>query len=610
MNVNRIKYYLMLGLVVCAASVYLGMQVFPALHAGDSGELIAAANVLGNAHPPGYPLFSLFGKIALFGAPENPALRVNQLQVFYGVLAVFLVFILAGRSFKNSSSDLKNAAAVFAGLLLFSGSTFIEQATVAEVFMLNLVFALLIFISLAYGKYMAAGFFSGLAIGNQHTILLVFPMVFFMMISGDKNVCIKRFAGFMVCLLLGLTVYIYMPLRSAVDPVMNWGDPHNLKNFIRVFTRQDYGTLSLHADTTAFSVRKLCGLLAYFTVKVNETVTTAGLIVFFAGLWMLLKKNARFAFALIIFLIFTGPVFFIITNIDIDESGKAILGRFFLLPYTAVVIGACGIFHLRSRLKYAVFAIPVYLIISNFHPGSTKKTVLYNYIRDVADTVNTGEPVYISRGGVGDDIVFGLAYLKWACGKLQDSDVYSEYGSIFPAPVPVKGKAAFATFSDRDQDYKLYQCGLLYKNYRQDFDFNSYRSVEFSEDMGYRQRNIAVNYPFFRAKWLFGNGMIEEADDEISNALRIGHDIPWLMNNIGNLYRDAGNMEKAFEYYNKAVTLDPRMAESYNNLANLYFRKGQMGLAVQYYEKAIAIKPDPVRYYNLGLTYLNTENYI
>ena len=45
--------------------------------------------------------------------------------------------------------------------------------------------------------------------------------------------------------LLGLSVYLYLPVRSLKNPQLDWGNPENLHNFWRVFTRADYGSLSL-----------------------------------------------------------------------------------------------------------------------------------------------------------------------------------------------------------------------------------------------------------------------------------------------------------------------------------------------------------------------------
>jgi hypothetical protein len=66
----------------------------PTVTGGDNGELITAAHVLGVAHPPGYPLWTMLAalQIRLFNFTDwDIAYRVNLLSgLFGGIAAVFL----------------------------------------------------------------------------------------------------------------------------------------------------------------------------------------------------------------------------------------------------------------------------------------------------------------------------------------------------------------------------------------------------------------------------------------------------------------------------------------------------------------------------------------
>src|SRR5437016_12306460 len=53
--------------------------------------------------------------------------------------------------------------------------------------------------------------------------------------------------------LLGLTVFLYLPIRAAQHPLLNWGDPSHWRNFWRVVTRADYGGLKLHPAQSVMS---------------------------------------------------------------------------------------------------------------------------------------------------------------------------------------------------------------------------------------------------------------------------------------------------------------------------------------------------------------------
>src|SRR2546428_3070233 len=54
----------------------------------------------------------------------------------------------------------------------------------------------------------------------------------------------------------------------------------------------------------------------------------------------------------------------------------------------------------------------------------------------------------------------------------------------------------------------------------------------------------------------------------------------------------AGDLQTASRKYEAIVQLRPQMAEAYANLGNLYYQQGQSDRAKPAYEKAIHIKPD------------------
>ena len=63
------------------------------------------------------------------------------------------------------------------------------------------------------------------------------------------------------------------------------------------------------------------------------------------------------------------------------------------------------------------------------------------------------------------------------------------------------------------------------------------------------------------------------------------------------------NLEKAEEFFQKAVQLKPMYARGYNNLANIEFKRGNLAKATEYALKSIEIDPAkfPEGYYNLAL---------
>lgn len=77
-----------------------------------------------------------------------------------------------------------------------------------------------------------------------------------------------------------------------------------------------------------------------------------------------------------------------------------------------------------------------------------------------------------------------------------------------------------------------------------------------------------------------------------------------LFNNLGNVYSQIGDKDTAQEILEKAVDINPSLAESQMNLANIYLEKGRIDRAIRHYHAALDINPDdPKSHLNLGNAY-------
>ena len=88
----KLKKLLPIILFALTVSVYL-WTACPTLFIGDDGEIVSAAYTLGIAHPPGYPVFTMLGKIFSFIPVSNVAFRVNLLAVYFGALSSIFLFL-------------------------------------------------------------------------------------------------------------------------------------------------------------------------------------------------------------------------------------------------------------------------------------------------------------------------------------------------------------------------------------------------------------------------------------------------------------------------------------------------------------------------------------
>jgi len=109
-------------------SLFTARDVLPA----DAGEFQVVAQLLGVAHPPGFPLYTLLGKVFISLVPlGSPAYRLNLLSA--ALAALTLVFVW------RAAQTLTGAwwAGLLAALALGASTTFWSQATTANVRMLT-----------------------------------------------------------------------------------------------------------------------------------------------------------------------------------------------------------------------------------------------------------------------------------------------------------------------------------------------------------------------------------------------------------------------------------------------------------------------------------------
>ena len=67
----------------------------PSIAGGDSGELVAVGCILGTAHPPGYPLYTLIIKLLSFLAWQgNVAYVVNIFRYILKLDSCLILFAL------------------------------------------------------------------------------------------------------------------------------------------------------------------------------------------------------------------------------------------------------------------------------------------------------------------------------------------------------------------------------------------------------------------------------------------------------------------------------------------------------------------------------------
>ncbi len=214
------------------------------IYVGDSGELVTAVDGLGIPHPSGYPLYVLLGKLWTLLVPAGSiALRMSLFSAACAAASCGVLFLLARRM------ALGPVAAVTGALMLAFGPSLWAEANVQRVYALNLLFVVLA--TAAAWRWAVKGSDRSLAaafllcgIGaTNHTFMAVYAAALFLHAAVSDPALARRPLRLVLCASAfapGLLPYLYLPLRSRMNPRLDWGNPETIESFLRVVLRRGF----------------------------------------------------------------------------------------------------------------------------------------------------------------------------------------------------------------------------------------------------------------------------------------------------------------------------------------------------------------------------------
>lgn len=235
----RADLLLVVLVLVALASAYartLAPSLSWANDGADGGDLISAAATLGVAHPTGYPTYLLVLRLFLLLPAGDLAFRANLCSAAAAIAAALCIYGIV-RRFDAPSSWLSRAAAAASALAFGLAPLVWSQASIAEVYTLNALFvALILFFILDAEAGKPAMWWQGLIVGvalGVHITIGLLAAVWLGLIvvrapAGMRLRTLFRSASFVAP---GLLVYLYLPLRAAAHPPVNWGAPYTWSGF-------------------------------------------------------------------------------------------------------------------------------------------------------------------------------------------------------------------------------------------------------------------------------------------------------------------------------------------------------------------------------------------
>jgi hypothetical protein len=214
-----------------APLVIFWLTLAPSVTLEDSGEFITGAYQLGVLHPPGFPTWCVLAHLATLIPLGSVAERVNLFSALCGAATCLGLYLIARRL------SLPPLASLLGAWALACSAIFWSQSNVAEVYTLHtLFFVLLVWLALGWRDELRPLWLAcfalalGLGVGNHILLGSCAPPIAIWMLCQAPRVALRPrvVAGCIALLLLGLSIYAYLPLRARANPPLNWGNPQTL----------------------------------------------------------------------------------------------------------------------------------------------------------------------------------------------------------------------------------------------------------------------------------------------------------------------------------------------------------------------------------------------
>ncbi|HOY56343.1 MAG TPA: DUF2723 domain-containing protein [bacterium] len=487
------NYFWFILIFFVTLAVYI-FTLCPTIYLEDSAEFVTVAKTLGIAHPSGYPLYILIGKLFTFLPFGSSAFQVNLMSAFFASLTSAFLFLILQRIisyFHKKKSLIKNifileylTPATSALIFAFTG-IFWSQSVVAEVYTLNaFLLAAIIYLLLVWQEkiqiyknhhtkslylerenyhcgqndgipvfneqddnkktdklknkadkiLLFCIFLFGLSLANHQMMLLLGPTFFLFVILNYWRI-IKDykfiFAGAFL-FFLGLSLYLYLPIRAYQNPAFNWGNPQNVEGFKNQIFRLQYNDLKF--STAKFFDAKKLPLVDSFFQEILAQFTLVGVIIAFIGFLVLYFKDKKI-FLLVLGIFLSNSLLIILLRATEYSAMNEFFFRVYYLPAFMMVaiffaLGlwfilsvACRVLNKFKNLMRSLvlgviilllILLPISFVLNNWHlndrsdfwlPNDWARATLNSLDRDAYVLIYNDQPAL-------DSMIFSLYYMQ------------------------------------------------------------------------------------------------------------------------------------------------------------------------------------------------------
>lgn len=385
---NKTFYYRVL-IVLISIVLYMSF-LCPSISSGDSGELAASAHILGIPHPPGYPFYMILGRLFSLIFPGNPALGMNILSSIFAIFSLLLVFQIL------LDFGIKPQVAFIPSILLSIHPLFLQFATITEVYTITSFFFLLELLLLKRDNYLLLSYVVGIS-------FLIHPMLWIIGVYSLYKI-LKRDYRLIIYSFVGISVILYLPIRSISNPLIDWGNPETLRGVISHILRFEYYR-EVKVPFTFLIIYK--EFLIWLKITLRYTNFLLLLLPFAI-------KNVKKEYLLLL-LVYSLPLAILLHFKPNELNLEA--NRVFFLPQLILILILSTFALKRIKMKFlpivGTFILTVFFILSYQERLFHRSWTSFDYIKTILEQTEIDKrswrPVILSRG---DALTFPLLYTE------------------------------------------------------------------------------------------------------------------------------------------------------------------------------------------------------
>ncbi len=671
---NNDLHYKLICLMI-PLTIYL-YQLCPTVYIHDSGELITASYVLGIPHPAGSPLYCIAGKIFQYLFPiGNIAFRMNAMSAFFASLSALLIYKII---FKMTSNNLISLPIS----LFFSFSkTFWSQALVSEVYtMATFLFLLALNFIVNFSKnknkrylfYFAFCWGLLLSVHMEYSLLTPFLwLLLFLWLKKEISFQKSLMLIFNITLffIFGLVPYLYLPIRSIANPIIDWGNPETIANFF-------YHITAKNVQRRMFTLGALDYLYRfwdYLSIIITDTASF-GLLGIISIIFLIKKKEF---IGYILMMLLTVDAFFIIFLDEVPIQSEA-YGIPSVLSVSLALYYPISYLEKRKKIKSLKLLLPILLLLLHFnHNNRNSNFIPYDYNLNMLYQMPRNSILFTRE----DNRTFIMLYLKAVENRRKDLIIYDTANNVFHNPYEelffllpsqevlkirenIEGQIIYDNFNrnhfvfytDPDVPYEtkkfiIQPCGLLglaLPSYTQTFkasfcDTNwiirgendktikkdwmtkailamhyynlsqYFWAINLSKAINYLEKASSEKKYYAELHFMIGrsymhNNYPEKALEEFEIATKINRRLWQAYVQSSYILASTGKYQEAIERAKRALKINEDIAEAYEIIALSNYKLRNFTEAERNFQRAAELEPfNPTYLYNLSNYYLQTN---